>query len=172
MRFFPGLDCYFQPCEQGLVGVGGLVACPGKLVNVPIHVGTGPVDPDTVVCTTFYVPTNNTQYALILSRTLLHSVEGLLDLKYHWLQYIMGIGPHWANSLPLSTASHQPIYRQVAQCLHALPATSMPPAAVLLTERTLPAPEGAEAYLPPALHALVLAPSDNVPMDDPLWSPA
>ena len=102
----------------------------------------------------------------------MHAVEGLLDLKHHRLQYVTGIGPRWANTLPLSLASRQPIYRQVALRLRALPSTSTPPAAASLPERTLPAPEGAEAYLPPALHALVLAPSNDIPMDDLLWSPA
>ena len=125
-----------------------------------------------MVCTTFYVLTNDTQYALNLGRTFLHAVEGLLDHKHHRLQYITGIGLHWVNTLPLSSASCQPIYRQVVQCLRALPATSTLPAATLLPERTLLVPEGAEAYLPPALHALVLAPSNDIPMDDPLWSPA
>ena len=60
MLAFPSLNYYFRPCEQGLAGIGGPVACPGKLVNVPIHVGTGPVDPDAVVCTMFYVLTNDT----------------------------------------------------------------------------------------------------------------
>ena len=124
-----------------------------------------------MVCTTFYVLTNDTQYALILSHTFLHAVEGLLDLKHHRLQYVTGIGPCWASTLPLSLASLQPIYRQVVQCLHALPSTAMLPAAALLPERILSAPEGGKAYLPPALHALVLAPSDDIPMDDPLWSP-
>ena len=125
-----------------------------------------------MVCTTFYVLTNDTQYALILSRTFLHAVEVLLDLKHHQLQYVTSIGLHWASTLPLSLASLQPIYRQVVQCLHALPSTSMAPAAALLPERILSAPEVAKAYLLPALHALVLAPSEDVPMDDPLWSPA
>ena len=93
---------YFQPGKQGSVGIVGPVSSPGMLVGVPIHVGTGPVNPKAVVGTTFYVLNNDTHYALIFGRTFLHDIEGLLDLKHHRLQYATAAGRAMATTIPLS----------------------------------------------------------------------
>ena len=143
------------------------------LVGVPVHIGMGPVDPKAVVRTTFYVLSNDTHYALIFGRTFLHDIEGLLDLKHHRLQYATTAGHAMATTIPLYKARCQPIYQEVASNLQEVSPTSTPTSsASRLPERQAPAPKGAEQYLPPELHSLALAPEEDVPLDDPLWSPA
>ena len=143
------------------------------LVRMPVYVGMGPINPKAVVRTTFYVLSNDAHYALIFGRTFLHDIKGLLDLKHHRLQYATAAGHTMATNIPLSEAHHQPIYHEVAHRLWKVSPTSTPTSSTApLPDRQAPAPKGAEQYLPPELHSLALAPEEDVPLNDPLWSPA
>ena len=84
---------YYQADEGGgIVGIGGAVTVVGMLHNVPLHVGSGPVDPQAVVRTTFYV-LDGDSYIMILGREFLAAVHGLVDVKHHRLQYTTAAGP-------------------------------------------------------------------------------
>ena len=147
-----------------LVGISGPVTALGMLVNAPVHMGTGPVVPKAVVHTMFYVLPNDTHYALILGRTFLHGLEGLIDLKHHCLQYHTAVGHALEPTIPLSQARRQPIYQEVNRRLREAPVSSAPtPSTAPLPERQAAAPEGVEQYLPPELYALVLASGEVVP---------
>ena len=116
---------------------------------------------------------NDTHYALIFGCTILHGLEGLIDLKHHRLQYHTAVGHALEPTIPLSQARRQPIYQKVNRRLRKAPVSSTPtPSAAPLPERQAAAPEGAEQYLPPELSALALASEEDVPEDDPLWDSA
>ena len=63
-----------------MVGIGGAARTLGQLREVPVHIGTGPVDPTAVVTTTFYVIDSDRTYSLILGREFLAAVKGLVDV--------------------------------------------------------------------------------------------
>ena len=82
---FPVLAKYYHAQEAGVVSIGGPMRTVGFLQDVPVHVGDGPVDPRTVVRTTFYVLDVNNVYSLILGRKFLNAVHGLVDVTHHRL---------------------------------------------------------------------------------------
>ena len=56
----------------------------GLLVDIPLHVGSGPIDPRAVVQTTFYILKGD-KYMMILGREFLATVHGLVDVTHHRL---------------------------------------------------------------------------------------
>ena len=74
------LRTYFVAEEAGVIGIGGPMWTLGLLRNVPLHVGSGPVNPQAVVFTTFYVLAVDDAYSRILGREFLKTVQGLVDV--------------------------------------------------------------------------------------------
>ena len=64
----------------------------GLLVNVPLHMGPGPIDPCEVVQTTFYVLEGD-KYMMILGCKFLATIHGLVDVTLHRLQYTTDASP-------------------------------------------------------------------------------
>ena len=75
-----------------MVGIGGAARTLGQLRKVPVHIGTGSVNPDAVVTTTFYVLDSDHQYSLILGREFLAAVQGVVNVPCHLLQYTTAAG--------------------------------------------------------------------------------
>ena len=62
LHAFPRLRGYYRASEAGVVGIGGPARTLGRLHNVPLHIGTGPVEPAAVVRTSFFVLDNDRSY--------------------------------------------------------------------------------------------------------------
>ena len=71
---------------------------------MPLHVGSGPVDPRAIVRTTFYVLDISDVYSLILGREFLSAVKGLVDVAHHRLQFTTEAGSATQRCIPLSKA--------------------------------------------------------------------
>ena len=66
------------------MGIGGAVTVVGLLVDVPLHVGPGPVDPRAFVQTTYYVLEGD-KYMMILGHEFLTTIHGLVGVTHHQL---------------------------------------------------------------------------------------
>ena len=66
------------------MGIGGAVTMVRLLVDVPLHVGPGPIDSRAVVQTTFYVLEGD-KYMMIFGREFPTIVHGLVDITHHRL---------------------------------------------------------------------------------------
>lgn len=96
------------------MGIGGAVSVVGLLINVPLRVRPGPIDPHAIVQTTFYVLEGD-KYMMILGRKFLATVYGLVDVTHHRLQYTTDASPYIQTCMPLSAACREPVFHTVAE---------------------------------------------------------